>query len=483
MASTDLNFADRGALVDFLVDGRLKDVAKYLKRNQKAVGRFLKTMTGNDVSNEDLNTLRNSIRRGDDAYLTPFRELVSGAPDNALGLLPLKSKPSLWKRSAGVGSWLTSATAVVGIVTLPFLIDNNDITPDTPPNNGGELSEQFNEETGFDFSGMDAARQDALRPFETVDGLYQDTDGTIYYQDWIVPNDVFEANVLTAQIAGMPLSYSFAVQALESSLNPNAFNGIRACGLSQFVPSTLAEMGYRFSPLIGYEGIRGNLIERTRIDLGTKDANGDPHFQLNYDYADEGGRHTMINTCWDPHFNTRLAAVMQIREIGSLQREFAEFAPEGMSYYPVTELQGYVAHFAGGRAGENIIRDDIANDGASFARDFFSNEAINNSTNQWLLFHTKPVLDENGDPTFTNDGEPIVTPDTNNPRTVAEFLAHLEEEKGLGETPLPNFTNWSAIAGNIEYHIGQLNLENVTIVKSHAPAYSPRPILRPTNNG
>jgi hypothetical protein len=313
-----------------------------------------------------------------------------------------------------------------------------------------------------------------------VEGLYQDTSGTIFYQDWIVPNDVYEANILTAQITGLPLSYMFAAQATESAvegvIDPNATNTMGTCGLNQFVRSTLAEYAYNYAELIGFDGIRDDLIMRTRTRLEEDLPNGDPAYHLSHDYADPLSRATVERICFDPHFNTRLGAIMKLLDIGRMQRNLAELTPEGHDFFPVTELQAYVALFAGRTGAENMIEDLVNNNGSTDVTTFFSTRARENSTNQWVLYHTRTVLDENGQPERNDDGEVIVVPDTSNPRTVAEFFANLEETRPLTNAVLPNFTDWSSIREYIETNMAQLDRTTIRVSV-------PRPVPRPSNLG
>lgn len=499
MPKTALTFTDRDELADFLTDGEPSAVADYLDTHDSDFAQFLSVTSGATFTVSDIETITDALRKGNQENISDFRNFISDCIQRNPEALPLSRATEktpqidLPQRAAKSGSWLRKTLIATPIIVAAGFVttfidfgSNEDYT--TTPNDSAELAEPFNEVAPSppqkDAQKIAGIVENAVEPdrdpvagFDDygVEGLYQDSDNIIYYQDWLVPNDVYEANVLTSQITGMPLSYSLAVQALESSMNPRAFNGIKACGLSQFVPETLAEVGYRFSPLIGYEGIQDALLVRDRELLERTDENGGPLYNLTYDYASNSAQHNMIETCWDPHFNTRLAAVMQIREIGSLQRDLAEFAPEGMDHYPVTELQGYIAHFAGGSAGENIIHDLLGNDGESLAREFFSSGAVANSTNQRLLFHPK---------TITNDeGQETQVPDLENPRTVAEFFAFLEDDKGLSNDPdsaLPDFTNWEERANIIEANMSNLGISPVTIIASNRLAYSPTPAPRPT---
>ncbi|MEM9469154.1 MAG: transglycosylase SLT domain-containing protein [Pseudomonadota bacterium] len=515
MTTANLNFRDQEELIDFLLDGAPTLVADYLDQHKTSMEEFFKLVGGNILNIKDLSE---ALRMDENEIISAYRNFISDCVHRHGNLLPLpeqktsnKQNANLPRKARRVGWQLATVALVTSAIAITNIVfDLEDFLPDRSSTSDSALSGEFNSDLqpntspSTDVEMIDDAIQEALNPSEHdyaendgfnnygVEGLYQDTAGNIFYYDWSVSNDVYEANVLTSQITGMPLSYSFAVQAVESSLNPNAISGravvgefqeSKACGLSQFVPDTLAEVAYRFGPLIGYEGIRDDLITRTREDLGTFNSDGDPNFHLHYDYTDAGGEHTMIRTCFDPHFNTRLAAVMQIREIGSLQRDLAEFAPNDMEYYPITQLQGYVAHYAGGNGGEDILRDMITNEGNSFAFESFSPVAVNNSTNQWLLFHAEHATDSDGNLRYDNEGEPIIVPNRNAPRTVAEFLELLAEEKGLSDTPLPNFTNWSQIVENIAQNIESLGIDSVSIVKSYRPAYSGRPALRPAQSG
>ena len=388
-------------------------------------------------------------------------------------------------------------------VAISF-IDFDSWFPDNSSPNNGAITEPFDHAAlppppQSDADQITSEIEDALTPFDhtvgefdtyDVPGLMQNEDGEIFYYDWFVENDVYEANVLTSQITGLPLAYSFAVQALESSMDPEAFNNrSKACGLSQFVPSTLAQYAYQYAPLIGYEGVRDNLVVREREKLEGTNADGDPLYNLTYSYPNLNAQHTMVHTCFDPHFNTRLIAVMHLREIGSLQSDLEEFAPEGMDYYPITELEGYIAHFAGGSGGERILRDLLSNNGESEAREFFSASAIGtrenpNITNQRLLFHPKNVTDDEGNTILDDEGNILTVPDWENPRTVAEFVEFLSEDKGLSDTPLPNFTDWGALSERIANNMESLEVSAVTVQLSYSPAFeviTPNP--RPNNGG
>jgi len=395
-----------------------------------------------------------------------------------------QTSPNLWERTQRVGKWLSitaSASTIVAMVYVGLSGHSDDFNPSQPSLDNTSAAQPFDQaaKPNEPAHAIDKAIQDALGQTTNLEaeGLFEDSDGNIFYHDWFVPKEVYEADVQTAQITSLPLSYILAVQSLESSFDPKAFNGIKACGLAQFVPETLAEKAYRYSPLIGFEGIRDTLIERTSTKIPRTqeqiDNGEEVLYNLTYDYVDTLSQHTLVETCWNPEFNTRLAAVMQIRDIGELQRDLAKFAPEGLSYYPVTELQAYTAHFAGGRAGENLLRDFLSNNGNATATDFFSQEAVSNTTNQNLLFHTKTVTDDDG-----NEKEVI---DFDHPRTVTEFFKFLKSEKGLSDTPLPDFTDWNKIEAQISTKMAAI--EPVYIQKETTVSYSPKPVPRPEGLG
>jgi len=503
VSATEFNFADRYDLIDFLVDGETTLVADYLDQSRAAVAHFFEIISSQLINDDELQELSDAFRSGDKKYITFFRELLGDAPDVAINALPLTTSPQQRPRTPIITrarrmAWPLAGTALAASIAASVLfIDLSDIKEYFSPNNDGALSEttaglsgSFNGDVPSispsqpDLGTIDDAVEEALSPIthdyaqslefnsHGVEGLYQDTDGTIFYQDWEVPNDVYEANILTAQITGLPLSYMFAAQATESAvggmIDPNATNTMGTCGLNQFVRSTLAEYAYNYSDLIGFDGIRDDLIVRTRTRLEGSDANGDPLYQLSHDYADPLSRATIERVCVDPHFNTRLGAIMKLRDIGMMQRNLADLAPEGHDFFPVTELQAYVALFAGRTGAENLIEDLVSNDGSTNVTNFFSATARSNSTNQWILYHTKTIINA--------DGEEAIVPDTSNPRTVAEFFANLEETRPLTNAVLPNFTDWSSIREFIETNIAEL--ERTTIRVSVPP-----PIPRPAHLG
>lgn len=247
-------------------------------------------------------------------------------------------------------------------------------------------------------------------------------DGTIKYKDWTVPQEVYASNGLTAQIIPLPESYIFAVQSLESSFRPNVINEIGACGLSQFVPDTLAEKTFKYASLIGFPEAKSLITRFVR----KRDDQGRPYYgHRPNNTADEK---KLVELCLNTDFNTRLAGVNMILDIGKLQRGLAEHAQRGHDHFPVTEAQAYVAHFAGGGAGLKLLTDIVAHDGKRHAYEFFSMKARNNDTNKKLLY---------------------VNGDTSKPRTTSEFMAFLQQEKGLSNNVLPDMRNWKSVRTQI----------------------------------
>ncbi len=278
---------------------------------------------------------------------------------------------------------------------------------------------------------------------QNVPGLAVSNTGKITYtnqdQTWTVPQEVYNSNFLTAQITGVPARYMFAVQALESSFNPNSVNHIKACGLSQFVPTTLHEKAYKYGALIGFPEVK-NLIKRY---VKKRDKKGRPYF--GYKPKNTIAEKKLAKICLDPDFNTRLGAVNMMLDIGYLQRNLAKYAPSGDSYYPITELHGYTAHFSGGGAGYKVLKDVLGKDGVNHAYKSFSSGARNDSTNKKLLY---------------------VDGNKNNPRTTKQFIKFLGEIKGLSNTILPDMRNFGKQREHIVAQIEKLDSHPNTVTAS-----------------
>lgn len=502
MAYTDFDFADRDALIDFLWDGDSALIADYLDHNHQDMAAFFKNVSGHSI---DIRILSTVLRSDNDNNIRECRNFIAGCLDRGADQLPLpktepiepqttakRPKQSVLSKISAMRWPLPVTVAAASIAASAFFIDLNDIKEYFSPHNDSTLSEpvadlsgSFNEGPTItpgqpELDAIDDAVQEALNPpmhgyaqsaeFDShgVEGLYQDTSGTIFYQDWEVPNDVYEANILTAQITGLPLTYMFAAQATESAVNgvidPNATNSMRTCGLAQFVPSTLAEYSYNYAELIGFDGIRDDLVVRTRTRLEEDLPNGDPSYHLSYNFSDPMAHHAVEQICFDPHFNTRLGGIMKLRDIGIMQRNLADLAPEGSDFFPVTELQAYVALFAGRTGAEELIEDLVNNGGDAPVTNFFSAVARSNTINQQILYHSKTITN--------SEGEEVTVPDRENPRTVAEFFENLEETRPLTNTVLPDFTDWSSIQAEIATNMADLDRITVRVT-------SPRPVARP----
>lgn len=298
-----------------------------------------------------------------------------------------------------------------------------------------------------------------------VDGLYQE-NGQIMYHDWTVSQDVYEANLLASKATGLPQSYLYAVQSVESSLNEQAINGIKACGLTQFVPDTLDYMTYEFASDIGFDGAE-NFIER----YNTKGPKEDPVW--GYRHTSPFSENTLMAMCWNAQFNVMLGSVNKIIDLGKMQKSLAKFAPEGMDYYPVTQLHGYVAVFAGGNGGTKLLRDLVANSGNSHAIKFFSSAARKDPINAKLLYHPHTVV---------RDGKKVIEPNMKNPRTVTEFYALIKNERGLSDEVLPDFRDWRHIVSNIDVKLTDLGIPRQQITKVIAPQLrTDRPQSRPAS--
>jgi len=405
------------------------------------------------------------------------------------------SSVGLLDRAKTVGNWLAGGVSV-GIVALGVKLYMDNAPTDTILVDNASLSEPFNNQApsppSADAAEIDAVISGILEPSDTlptetspvqieeITGLSIDTDGIVSYTDgtqtWTVPAEVFEAETFAAQVTPLPLSFIMAVHAVESSFNPIATNDMGTCGLSQFVPSTLSEMAYKYSGLIGYDNVRDNLVIRTRDEI--EGENGEQLFQLDYHFnGDEIGLEAMNTLCEDPNYNTMLSSIMKIRDIGRMQINLSDLAPEGADFYPITELHGYLAVFGGRGAAQNMIRDLHENDGVTNALNFFSDDAAANATNQRLLYHSIEVKQE--------DGSITVEPDTSNPRTVAEFMVFLENDRGLSnDMVFDDLRDWGTISTQIAQNLEHSGMERIDvatlkIISPLAPERSLRPELRP----
>ena len=241
------------------------------------------------------------------------------------------------------------------------------------------------------------------------------TNSGIQYRDWSVPETVASATLNSAEITGIPAQLLFSMIGPESSFIANNFNETtKACGLGQFIPSTLYEKVYNYGTLIGYPHIQ-NLVERF---VERRDQQKRPYY--GFQPKSEEAAAQIRATCMDPAFNTRLQSVYIARNIGHMQDALKQFASRGHEYYPVNATQVYLAHFSGIGRALDMIEDMHTNNGQTIAHMYFNRVATDANLN--YLF---------------------VNGDRNAPRTVAQFISFLKDDKKLGDSVMPDMRNWS----------------------------------------
>lgn len=242
------------------------------------------------------------------------------------------------------------------------------------------------------------------------------TDNGIRYRDWSVPETVANAILNSSDITGIPAQILFSMIGPESSFIADNLNeDTQACGLGQFIPSTLYEKVYNYGTLIGYPHVQ-NLVERF---VERRDEQNRPYY--GFRPKSEEAAAQIRTACMDPAFNTRLNSVYIARNVGHMQEALKQYAPSGYNYYPVNFTQTYLAHFSGIGRALDMIEDMHINNGQTLAHMYFNRIATDANLNYLFVNGNRDA-----------------------PRTVAQFISFLENDKKLGNNILPDMRNWSA---------------------------------------
>lgn len=247
----------------------------------------------------------------------------------------------------------------------------------------------------------------------------------VSFRGWQMSPHVASATLNSAEIVGIPPNFLFSMIGPESSFNTNSFNkDTKACGLGQFIPSTLYEKVYNYGTLIGYPQVQ-NLVERYVV---RRDEQKRPFY--GFKPKSEEAAAQIRTACMDPEFNTRLNSVYVARNIGRMQVSLKEYAPSNYQYYPVNATQTYLAHFAGINRAMRMIKNMHEDKGQAIAHMYFDRAATKANLN--YLF---------------------VNGQQDSPRTVKEFLEFLQHDKKLGDSIMPDMRNWSDIAETIAVNV------------------------------
>ena len=251
--------------------------------------------------------------------------------------------------------------------------------------------------------------------------------GKIYYKQWTVPNEVFTAAAETYLKSPIPFSLLLEIAKIESSFNTQAYNrSSGACGLGQFIPSTLYQMAYEHGGDVGFPEAH-EMIEKY---ISKRDRNGNPYYR--YKPVNAEAKKNIKELCFNPHFNIRLQTLYLLQNTARMQEDLKEFAPKKSDYYPILPKHVYLAHFSGRGAATQMIRhiEEAKQTGKAgkkkYAHQYFSRRAKRIAANRALLYDGKK------------------------PRTVEEFIDFLEEKKGLVGQPLADMRNWKK---QIHFHI------------------------------
>ncbi len=286
--------------------------------------------------------------------------------------------------------------------------------------------EGLKDEIGHAFNpyAADHAHLENVPGLSRKEGIYRFTLGN---ETWTVPDSVAEAIALSSRASGLPPWIYFATVAKEASFNVSAFNeNSGACGLAQFVPTTLYEYVFKYAQTLGYPHA-ASLVERyTKHRI-----NGNPVF--GYRPVSEGARTQLAEMCKDPELNIALKTVFMSDNIGRLQRNLAEYVDA--DYYAVKNHDLYVAHFAGMGRSEKMLTVYLTNQGdEKFAADFFPKHAREDSANRQLIY-------TGGDLT--------------QPRTVTQFLDYIADTKHFGRTPLPYMGSRQEVVASLGFGFQQ----------------------------
>lgn len=230
---------------------------------------------------------------------------------------------------------------------------------------------------------------ESIKP-HTLDGggskpLFKMKNGDWQYGEHKIKGDIFNLIQTVSAENGFPLRLILDVIARESSFNPAAQNESGACGLIQFMPSTLYEMTYKYgNTLKGYEDqALQNRIVKKRIPR----TDGNSH-RVTYEPKTPEDAAFLRQSCFNPEFNLRLGIKYKMEVAAMLQQWMDGIKGAGKSYYPLKSHELYLGFFAGPNAAEKIIRD------VKMGRDipitlYFSDAALHNPANKKVLFKDK----------------------------------------------------------------------------------------------
>lgn len=207
-------------------------------------------------------------------------------------------------------------------------------------------------------------------------------NGDWQYGEHKIKGTIFDLIKAVSTENHFPLRLMLDIIARESGFNPNAQNESGACGLIQFMPTTLYEMVYKYgATLKGYED--RHLDQRvTRKKVLRPDGRG---HTVGYEAHSPEDEKYLRDACFDPAFNLRLGIKYKLEVAAMLQQWLDGIKGHGNDYYPLKSHELYLGFFAGPNAAEKIIRDIKMgrNTPVTF---YFSPSALKNPANRKVLF-------------------------------------------------------------------------------------------------